>query len=517
MQKVVLVITDGIGYKEKKDYNAFYLAKKPTYDYLFKNTPYSLITTHSDAVGLPEGVMGNSEVGHLSIGSGRVLYQDLAKINNAIKDDILKDNEVLNDAISNSNDIHLAILLSDGGVHSHINHLLSTIDVVSKKIKSLECRQHAESKDIDSKNLESKQIFLHLITDGRDVQPESAIKYLKRVQDFIKDYECVSIATISGRFFAMDRDNRWDRIEKYYRVLVGDFKTNLSPVEYIESSFKESIFDEFIEPASFVDSSGMHFGGIKDGDTFIFLNYRSDRAREIVRAIGIKDFSEFKREFRKINIVCMCEYDEGFNFPILFPKEKIKNTLSEIISKANLTQAHIAETEKYAHVTFFFNGGRELPFEKEERFLVPSPKVKTYDLKPEMSAEEVGNRVIECMEKGTDFIVVNFANGDMVGHTGILEACIKAVEAVDKELGKILKMSEKSGHAIIITSDHGNCEEMRDDNLKPLTNHTVGDVFCFIKAKGVEKVKNGKLSNIAPTILKIMKLEKSAEMDEALI
>jgi len=491
MSKVVLVITDGIGHKPNSRANAFLEANKPTYNWLFENVPHTLISTYGLSVGLPDGQMGNSEVGHMSIGSGRVLYQDLVKISLALEDGSLAKSEKLLNLFKNSNDIHIIGLMSDGGVHSHLNHILGLAKIAKKN---------------------GKKVWLHLITDGRDVSPTSAIEFLKSV-DKILD-ENVQIATISGRFYTMDRDNRWERVERGYRAIYeAKPKTTLLPEEYIKNSYEKNITDEFIEPIAFGD-----YEGIKENDGVIVANFRSDRVREITTALGDKNFDKFPRDFKKINILTMTQYDASFPYPVLFPKEIPQNTLAEVISKAGLSQFHTAETEKYAHVTFFFNGGVEEPFENESRLLIPSPKVKTYDLQPQMSAPEVGDAVVKAIKEGYDFIVVNFANGDMVGHTGNFEAAIKAVEAVDKELGKILESAKEEGYKVIITSDHGNCEEMIDKNGNILTNHTVGDVWAFVVADEVkELIPHGGLDNIAPTVLELMKLEVPEEMSKSLI
>ena len=443
-KKVLLIITDGIGYNPKTTYNAFYHAKKPHYEYLFQNIPNSLITTHGLSVGLPHGQMGNSEVGHMSLGSGRIIFQDLVKINNAIDDKSIANNAALRDILDSN----------------------------------------------------------------------------------------TKIATICGRFYAMDRDNRWDRIESAFKVLAyGDNPQHCSIESYIQKSYQQNIFDEFIVPASFNGYKGFsakdiqtlsqnHIGKNEiDAQTegFIFVNYRSDRAREIIASIGLKNFNSFQRAFMpNLFIACMCEYDKKFPFLVLFPKDNITNTLAEVIAEHGLRQAHVAETEKYAHVTFFFNGGREKEFHGETRLLIESPKVKTYDLQPEMSAKEVADGVCDFIQKQYDFIVVNFANGDMVGHTGNFEASIQAVEALDKEIAKIWNVAKQNNYNIIMTSDHGNCEEMKDENLKPLTNHTIGDVFCFIDSKKVKHIHNGTLSNIAPSVLKLMDIKIPKEMDNPL-
>lgn len=487
-QKIVLIITDGIGHNPDTYFNAFACAKKPTYDWLFENVPYSLIHTYGMYVGLPDLQMGNSEVGHMTLGSGRTIYQDLVKINLSIQENTLESNPTLKDFLIKSQRIHLCGLLSDGGVHSHLDHLIALIQIAKKS---------------------NKMIFLHLITDGRDVLPKSAITYIKKIQGLCDDQ--VKIASISGRFYAMDRDKRWERISQTYNCIAnGENHTTLDIKDYIQQSYQENITDEFILPACFEKYDGM-----KDNDGFLFFNFRSDRARELMQALDSKAPIEYTKSL-KLHFATMTEYDKTFSFPILFPKEDLKNTLAEIISSHNLTQAHIAETEKYAHVTFFFNGGIEEPFIGESRALIPSPKVKTYDLMPEMSAKEVGNSVLKFMELETDFIVVNFANGDMVGHTGNFEASIKAVEAVDKEIGKIIDLAKKMNYAVILTSDHGNCEKMKTKEGEILTNHTVGDVYCFVLAQGVRKIKSGSLSNIAPSVLKILGIDIPKEMQEAL-
>lgn len=488
--KTILVITDGIGHNDSTNFNAFKNANTPTYDYLFKNVPYSLIHTYGTHVGLPDGQMGNSEVGHMSIGSGRVLYQDLVKINLAIGNNTLKDNQLLTSTIEKSNNIHLLGLISDGGVHSRIDHIIG----FAKLAKSL-----------------GKKVFIHIITDGRDVAPNCAKEYTSQIEDICD--EDISIATIAGRYYAMDRDNRWDRVQKAYdAIALGLPKSNKDINDYIDSSYENSILDEFIVPTSL---NG--YNGFEENDAVIFCNFRSDRMREMSNAVANKEFSQFPRVEKNLNIATMTEYDKNFPLPVLFPKETPTNTLAETISKAGLKQLHTAETEKYAHVTFFFNGGVEEPFLNETRVLIPSPNVATYDEKPEMSAPEVGVEVRKAMNEEYDFIVVNFANGDMVGHTGVYEAGVKAVEAVDYELGLILDKAKEKNYSLILTSDHGNCEMMRDENGKTLTNHTVGDVYCFVVADGVKEVKEGSLNNIAPTVLKLMNVDIPQEMDEALV
>ena len=489
-KKTVLIITDGIGHNSSCNFNAFCNAKKPTYDYLFSNVPYSLIHTYGEYVGLPEDQMGNSEVGHMTIGSGRVLYQDLVKIHLAIKNDTLKDNVIVKNTIEKSNNIHLIGLASDGGVHSHIDHIIALAKIAQNK---------------------NKKVWLHLITDGRDVAPDCAKIYIEKVINICN--ENIKIATIGGRYYGMDRDNRWDRVELAYNAIANATpKTKDNILDFIDNSYKNEIFDEFLIPTA-LDG----YDGIKDGDGVIFCNFRSDRARELSSVFAKNDFKEFEKKPLNVQIASMTQYDKNIPIPVIFEKDNPTNTLAQVISDAGLTQLHTAETEKYAHVTFFFNGGVEEPFLNETRVLIPSPNVATYDLQPQMSAPKVGEAVKLAMKNQTDFIVVNFANGDMVGHTGVYEAAIKAVEAVDYELGLILEEAKKENYNIVLTSDHGNCEMMKDENGNTLTNHTVGDVYCFVIAPNVTKVKEGSLNNIAPTVLKLMGLDIPKEMDEPLI
>ena len=489
-KKTVLIITDGIGHNSSCNFNAFCNAKKPTYDYLFSNVPYSLIHTYGEYVGLPEDQMGNSEVGHMTIGSGRVLYQDLVKIHLAIKNDTLKDNVIVKNTIEKSNNIHLIGLASDGGVHSHIDHIIALAKIAQNK---------------------NKKVWLHLITDGRDVAPDCAKIYIEKVINICN--ENIKIATIGGRYYGMDRDNRWDRVELAYNAIANATpKTKDNILDFIDNSYKNEIFDEFLIPTA-LDG----YDGIKDGDGVIFCNFRSDRARELSSVFAKNDFKEFEKKPLNVQIASMTQYDKNIPIPVIFEKDNPTNTLAQVISDAGLSQLHTAETEKYAHVTFFFNGGVEEPFLNETRVLIPSPNVATYDLQPQMSAPKVGEAVKLAMKNQTDFIVVNFANGDMVGHTGVYEAAIKAVEAVDYELGLILEEAKKENYNIVLTSDHGNCEMMKDENGNTLTNHTVGDVYCFVIAPNVKEVKTGSLNNIAPTVLKLMGLDIPKEMDEPLI
>jgi len=380
--------------------------------------------------------------------------------------------------------------MSDGGVHSHIEHFMGIAKIASKN---------------------GKKVFLHLITDGRDVSPTSAGKYVKQVEAVLD--ENISIATMSGRFYTMDRDNRWTRLQRGYEAIVDATpKTHFLPAGYVGHSYARGETDEFLEPVAFEG-----YKGIENGDSILTINFRSDRMRELVTALGSGDFAKFPKRLLDINLATITEYDKSFTYPVLFRKDSPKNTLAEVISQAGLRQLHTAETEKYAHVTFFLNGGIDEPYENETRVLIPSPDVKTYDMQPEMSAEEVGHAVLKAMDSAYDFVVVNFANGDMVGHTGDIEAAKLAVTTVDKQLDKIIQSAKDNDYNLVITSDHGNCEEMKDDQGNTLTNHTVGKVWCFVKADGVTKVEAGGLNNIAPTVLKLMGLEIPKEMDHSLI
>nr|WP_311566263.1 2,3-bisphosphoglycerate-independent phosphoglycerate mutase [Peptoniphilus grossensis] len=490
MKPTMLIILDGFGIRESQVGNAVKLAKTPTLDELYKNSPHTEIYASEEYVGLPHGQMGNSEVGHLNIGAGRVIYQNLTKITEAIKSGEFFKNSEFKRAIDNAkkkdSKIHLIGLVSKGGVHSHFDHLLALIKLMADE--------------------GMEKTYIHAITDGRDVSPHAAIDDIKELQDEIEKIGKGKIATISGRYYAMDRDNRWERSKKYYDDLTsdGDF-VDEDILSYIKSSYDKDITDEFLLPAKFVKNSE-----IEDGDSIIIFNFRPDRVRQITRALVDDDFKDFEREKINTTLVTMTDYDKDIkNKFVAFKDEIPKDTLGEILEKNKIKQLRIAETEKYAHVTFFFNGGREKPFEGEDRVLIPSPKVATYDLKPEMSANEVTDAVIEKLrEDKYGAIILNFANTDMVGHTGDLQAAIKAVETVDRNLGRILKsLKEKDGVAII-TADHGNCECMIDDEGKPVTSHTTNPVPVFLFNKDAKLRSGGALCDLSPTILKIMGIEK---------
>lgn len=487
-KKAILIITDGIGYDEDEKYNAFAMANTPTYDKLFAKYPNSKIKTSGRAVGLPDGQMGNSEVGHMSIGSGRVIYQSLVQISEAIKDNSLFEMAEYKKIKENSNDIHIIGLLSDGGVHSLDEHIKGVAKQCGK----------------------DRKVYLHIISDGRDVAPRSVKTYIDSLLNITN--ENIKIASLSGRFYAMDRDNRWDRVQEAYEVINNaNNKQSVNINDYVDNMYSQDISDEFIVPACFDE-----YSGIKENDNLIFCNFRSDRMKELVKVYE-DSFDGFKREKINTNILTMTSYSDELNCDVWIKKDNINNTLSQVISDQGLRQFHISETEKYAHVTFFLNGGRDAPFKGEDRKLIPSMDVRTYDEAPQMRAKEIADGIIGAMNNKYDYIVANFANGDMVGHTGNLEAGIKAVEAVDESLKRILDVNNKSNeYDIIITSDHGNCEKMRDNDGEMLTNHTITDVFCFCISDKVDNINNGALSNIAPSILKLMEITPPDEMDEAL-
>ena len=490
MKPTMLIILDGFGINNSEVGNAVKLAKTPILDDLYKNSAHTEIYASEEYVGLPKGQMGNSEVGHLNIGAGRVIYQNLTKISESIKSgEFFKNPEfirAIENAKKNKSRVHLIGLVSKGGVHSHFDHLRALVKLM-------------EEQGIEN-------TFIHAITDGRDVSPHAAIDDIKELQDEIKEVPSVKIATISGRYYAMDRDKRWERTKKYYDDLTSDVDFCEEDIlSYIKSSYDKDVTDEFLEPAKFVKDSE-----IKENDSIIIFNFRPDRVRQITRALVDDDFSGFEREKIKTILVTMTEYDKDIkNKFVAFKDEIPKDTLGEVLEKNKIKQLRIAETEKYAHVTFFFNGGREKPFEGEDRILIPSPKVATYDLKPEMSANEVTDKVVESLEKDKyGLIILNFANPDMVGHTGDLKAAIKAVETVDYDLGRILKVLKEKDGAAIITADHGNCEYMIDDEGKVVTSHSTNLVPLFLFNRDEKLRKGGALCDLSPTILKIMGIEK---------
>ncbi len=497
---VMLLILDGWGYREKTTAdNAIENGNTPNWHRLLNECPHGFVETSGLAVGLPEGQMGNSEVGHTNLGAGRVVMQDLPKIDLAIKDGSLAKNPILVNMINtlkaNGKTCHLMGLMSPGGVHSSQSH----IEVLAKII---------------SEN--NIPVRVHAFLDGRDTPPASAAEYLQQFEKDVAGFNNVKIATIEGRFYAMDRDKRWDRIEKAYNNMVlADGKRFATADEAIKASYADKVNDEFVVPVVIGDYDGM-----QDGDAILMANFRADRAREILYALADKDFNGFERK-KIINFsdhVGMTEYSVDHNrfMHTIFPPEQLTNILGEVVAKHGLTQLRIAETEKYAHVTFFFNGGEEKEFEGEERILIASPKVATYDLKPEMSVYEVTEQLVNAIEsKKFDVIICNFANGDMVGHTGIMEAALKAVAAVDECLGKVENAIKDIGGVLIVTADHGNCEKMVDEITgQPYTAHTVGKVQAVLvnDQSGVKSLENGRLADIAPTMLELLGIEQPKEM-----
>ena len=488
----VLCIMDGVGIRDTEYGNAVKMAKKPNLDYLIKNYPHSKLEASGELVGLPAGQMGNSEVGHTNIGAGRIVYQPLQLITNQIKNGEFFQNKNLLETIKhvkdNHSNLHICGLLSDGGIHSHINHLFGLIDL---------CKKEGIS-----------NVYYHVFLDGRDTLPNICLKYLDELSEKIKETSVGSIASISGRYYAMDRDNRWDRVKKAYDVMVtGTGIECNSYKDVIEKNYNEGIFDEFIVP-TIIDKNGM----IKDNDGLIAFNFRPDRLREIFKAITNLDFSDFEhKNLKNIKLTTMMPVSDEVICNNAFELQKLDNTLGEYLSKNHKTQLRIAETEKYAHVTYFFDGGVEKDLDGCRRILVNSPKVATYDLKPEMSAYEVTDKLIKELDNHLDVVILNFANGDMVGHTGNLDAAIKAVETVDDCIGKIYKKVEEIGGTLIVTADHGNSEVMIDDNGNVITSHTTNKVPFIITDKSI-KLEDGKLADIAPTMLYLLGLDIPKEM-----
>jgi len=500
---LLLMILDGWGINPNPENNAVSKAQTPNLDRLLAQYPHVPIHTSGMAVGLPEGQMGNSEVGHLNIGAGRVVYQDLTRITKAIDDGDFFQNQVLLECMAKakagSGRLHLAGLLSDGGVHSCNTHLYALLKL--------------------AKQQGLKDVFVHCLLDGRDTPPQSGAQYLEQLEAEITSIGFGKIATVMGRYYAMDRDNRWERVEKAYNAIVrGQGELRNSSAEAIQLSYDANVTDEFVLPAAIAEN-GKPTGMVGDGDGFIFFNFRSDRAREITRAIALDEFNGFERCKRPklAGYVCMTEYDATFGLPIAFEQQPLTNILGGVLSDAGLRQLRIAETEKYAHVTFFFNGGSETPFPGEERCLIPSPKeVATYDQKPEMSAFAVTEELLARLEQDSyDVIILNLANCDMVGHTGIMDAAVKAVEAVDSCVGKIIgKLQEKGGIAII-TADHGNAEQMVDEQGRPHTAHTNNDVWLVLvdeNRRQASLLADGRLADIAPTMLELLGIVQPAEM-----
>ncbi|MEG6615109.1 2,3-bisphosphoglycerate-independent phosphoglycerate mutase [Peptococcaceae bacterium 1198_IL3148] len=503
IQPLVLMILDGWGISNQQQGNAIALAKKPNIDQYYKHYPHTMLSASGEDVGLPEGQMGNSEVGHLNIGAGRVVYQELTRITKEIKEGGFFANPEFLAAIQtvkkNGSALHLMGLLSDGGVHSHINHLFALLELAKRE------------------NLE--RVYIHVFLDGRDVPPANAQQYIDELEKKCAQLAVGKIVTVMGRYYAMDRDQRWDRTERAYRALVlGEGLKTEHAEEAVEESYRRDETDEFVQPTVMVTPNGKPLATVRDGDAIIFYNFRPDRARQITRAFVDRDFSGFKRpaEHPRVHFVCMTQYDKTIVAPIAFKPQKLVNTLGEVLSKNNVQQLRLAETEKYAHVTFFFNGGVEVANPGEERVLIPSPKVATYDLKPEMSANEVTAALLEQLALDQyQVIIMNYANTDMVGHTGKMDAAIKAIEAVDKCVGQVVRAVLARQGTVLITADHGNAELMADEAGNPVTAHTTDPVpFILINDNQYKqvKLKTGRLEDIAPTMLEILHIEQPKEM-----
>jgi len=492
-KKVILIIMDGWGLGKVASSDAIQHANTPFVSSLYSKYPNTTLTTCGEAVGLPDGQMGNSEVGHLNLGAGRIVYQELQRINVAVRDGSFAKNEVLLNAIrfakTNNKPLHLLGLVSDGGVHSHINHLKAIVDV---------CRQENLS-----------QVFIHVFTDGRDCDPKSGLGFIKELQLHLNN-SVGKIASISGRYYAMDRDKRWERVKLAYDALVnGVGEKATDAIQAIENSYSKNVTDEFIKPTVIVAEDQQPLATFKDGDVAICFNFRTDRCREITQVLTQKDMPDHGMKKLSLHFTTMSEYDKTFqHVNIIFDNDNLNNTLGEILQQHGLKQIRIAETEKYPHVTFFFSGGREVPFDGESRIMIPSPKVATYDLQPEMSAYGVTDAILpEIEKKAPDFICLNYANADMVGHTGIWEAAIKAVETVDKCVERVVTTGLKNDYTIFLTADHGNADYMINEDGTPNTAHTLNPVpFFIIDNNWKGKIKPGKLGDIAPAILTMMDL-----------
>ena len=496
---VILMILDGfgVGLEAEKRGDAIKAAKKPNIDKLFAENPVTKIGASGLDVGLPDGQMGNSEVGHTNIGAGRIVYQELTRITKSIEDGEFFENEALLKAVDNAAQegkaLHIMGLLSNGGVHSHNTHMYAIVELAKKK--------------------GVKNVYVHAFLDGRDVPPTSGKDFVEECANKLKEIGLGKIATVMGRYYAMDRDNRWDRVEKAYSAMVyGEGNKACCPVKAVEESYANDVTDEFVVPTVCEENAT-----VKPGDSIVFFNFRPDRAREITRTFVDPEFKGFERKngFFPLTYVCMTQYDASMpNVEVAFKPQSLKNTIGEYISNKGMTQLRIAETEKYAHVTFFFNGGVEQPYEGEDRILVKSPAVATYDLQPEMSAYEVTDKLVPAIKSGKyDMIILNYANCDMVGHTGVFEAAVKAVEAVDTCVGKVVDAIKEMGGVALITADHGNADKMVAEDGSPFTAHTTNPVpFCVVNYD-CELREGGRLADIAPTMLQIMGLEQPEEMD----
>ncbi|MBQ2035351.1 MAG: 2,3-bisphosphoglycerate-independent phosphoglycerate mutase [Peptococcaceae bacterium] len=495
---VVLMILDGWGISEHKEGNAIAQSNTENMDRLLAQYGHSQLFCSGEYVGLPEGQQGNSEVGHLNLGAGRVVYQELTRINKAVREHTLQDNpafqNVMAHCMEQNKALHLMGLVSPGGVHSHSSHLYGLLEMAAAK--------------------GLKEVYVHCFLDGRDVGPSTGLGFVEELEDKLQQIGVGRIATVSGRYYAMDRDNRWERVEKAYRAMTaGIGETAASAVKAVQQSYDKGETDEFVLP-TVVQADGKPAAVIQAGDGVIFFNFRGDRAREISKAFVNREFDGFSREYLGVQYVAMTQYEEGLDMTVAFPPQDLQNTLGQVLADNQVKQFRVAETEKYAHVTFFFNGGVEEPNPLEDRLLVPSPKVATYDLQPEMSAIEVKDKLIEAIKGGEyPFILVNFANTDMVGHTGIPEAAQKAVETVDKCVGEVADAVKNAGGVLLITADHGNAEQMVDPvKGTPHTAHTANPVPFVVMSAEPYTVKDGSLQDVAPTVLKLLGIDKPADM-----
>lgn len=497
--KVLLIILDGLGISERAEGNAVKSANPEFLDKLFQERPCTKLAASGLSVGLPEGQMGNSEVGHLNIGAGRVVYQDITRINCAIEDGSFFENQTLNQLMdrvkAEGKALHLYGLVSNGGVHSHINHISAILKLAALK------------------NME--KVFIHAFTDGRDTSPTSGVHFIRELVEETEKIGVGKLATISGRYYAMDRDNRWDRVEKAYSALVhGVGNRATDPVVAMEASYKVNVTDEFVMPV-IIEENGQPVATICDGDAILSFNFRADRMRQISRVFTDESFDLFKRKEMSVDYASFTRYSSDFKFPVVFAPQGLSDVLGEVLAKNKIPQLRLAETEKYAHVTYFTNGGNEKPFDLEERHMIPSPKVKTYDLKPEMSAFEVSDYLIEKIRtQKFPFILVNFANCDMVGHTGVIEAAEKAVNTVDCVLSKAIPVAYELGYDCLITADHGNAEQLIDfETGEAFTEHTLNPVpFCLLSRDSFELKPEGRLCDIAPTVLDLMTIEQPQAM-----
>ena len=499
-KKVILMILDGWGITQDPKVSAIYNAKTPYINSLYDKYAHAQLRTDGEHVGLPEGQMGNSEVGHMNLGAGRIVYQNLARINKAVKEKTLGKEKTLLDtfkyAKENNKNVHLLGLVSDGGIHSHINHVKGLLDV-------------AKENEIDN-------VFVHAFSDGRDCDPKSGAYFINDLQEYMKK-STGELASVTGRYYAMDRDNRWERIKIAYDGLVNGVGTKTQDaVATITKNYEAGLTDEFHKPIIVTDENNNPKAQIKEGDVLLFFNYRTDRGRELTNALSQNDFPEFAMKKMKLYFTTITLYDESFqNINVIYKSDNIKNTLGEVVSKAGKKQIRIAETEKYPHVTFFFSGGQEAPFKGESRILRNSPKVATYDLQPEMSAYELTEALCVDLEKGApDFVCLNFANGDMVGHTGIMDAAIKACETVDNCAKTVIETGLKNGYTTLLIADHGNCETMMNPDGSPHTAHTTNPVPFVLIDQELKSIKNGILGDIAPTILALMGIEQPKEMTQ---